>query len=47
MGLKVFTLQQIEEWDRIVRSFENYDVYWQSGYVKAFEIHGDGTGVRI
>ena len=43
MGLKVFTLQQIEEWDRIVRSFENYDVYWQSGYVKAFEIHGDGT----
>jgi len=43
MGLKVFTLQQIEEWDRIVRSFKNYDVYWQSGYVKAFEIHGDGT----
>lgn len=43
MGLKVFTLQQTEEWDQIVRSFENYDVYWQSGYVKAFEVHGDGT----
>lgn len=31
-----------EKWDAIVRSFRNYDVYWLSGYVKAFQIHGDG-----
>lgn len=30
------------EWDNIVRSFHNYDVYYLSGYVKAFHIHGDG-----
>lgn len=30
------------EWDSIVHSFENYDVYSLSGYTKAFEIHGDG-----
>lgn len=42
MMLKVYTLEQSEEWDRIVRSFKSYDVYWLSGYVKAFQIHGDG-----
>lgn len=40
--LKVFNVEQSEEWDKIVRSFNNYDTYWLSGYVKAFKIHGDG-----
>ena len=30
-------------WDSIVRTFDNYDVYYLSGYVKAFKIHGDGN----
>lgn len=42
MALQIFTLEQSEEWDSIVRSFEKYDTYWLSGYVKAFKIHGDG-----
>ncbi len=40
--LTVYTLEQNEQWDFIVRSFKEYDVYWLSGYVKAFNIHGDG-----
>lgn len=40
--LSVYTLEQAGQWDSIVRSFRNYDVYWLSGYVKAFQIHGDG-----
>lgn len=40
--LTVYTLRQSEEWDSIVCSFRDYDVYWLSGYVKAFQIHGDG-----
>lgn len=40
--LKVFTVDQSEQWDEIVRSFKEYDVYWLSGYVKAFALHGDG-----
>ena len=43
MALAVFTLEQSEQWDNIVRSFKEHDVYWLSGYVKAFHIHGDGT----
>ncbi len=42
MVLKVYTLEQSEQWDAIVRSFKEYDVYWLSGYVKAFQLHGDG-----
>lgn len=40
--LSVFSLQQSSQWDTIVRSFKEYDIYWLSGYVKAFKIHGDG-----
>ena len=38
----VYSLEQAEQWDAIVRSFKKYDTYWLSGYVKAFKIHGDG-----
>ena len=41
--LTVYNLNQSEQWDTVVRSFKNYDVYWLSGYVKAFYIHGDGN----
>ncbi len=40
--LSVYTLEQAKEWDGLVRSFKNYDIYWLSGYVRAFWIHGDG-----
>lgn len=40
--LTVYGLEQAEQWDTVVRSFKEYDVYWLSGYVKAFQIHGDG-----
>ena len=40
--LTVFTLEQAERWDAVVRTFREYDTYWLSGYVKAFQLHGDG-----
>ena len=40
--LTVYTLDQSEQWDSVVRSFRDHDVYWLSGYVRAFRIHGDG-----
>lgn len=41
--LTVYTLDQEEQWDAVVRSFKEYDVYWLNGYVKAFHVHGDGV----
>lgn len=40
--IKIFRLSQQEEWDAIVHSFRNYDVYYLSGYVRPFMLHGDG-----
>ena len=41
-AFQVLTISESEQWDAIVRSFKSYDVYYLSGYVKAFNIHGDG-----
>ena len=40
--LKVYTLEESNKWDTVVRSFSEYDVYWLSGYSKGFKLHGDG-----
>lgn len=40
--LSVYTLEESGKWDAAVRSFSGYDVYYLSGYVKAFQLHGDG-----
>jgi len=45
--LKVFTIDQSQEWDEIVRTFDKYDVYYLSGYVKAFQLHGDGEPLLL
>ncbi len=34
-------------WDHIVKSFEDYDVYYLSGYVEGFRLHGDGTPLLL
>lgn len=40
--IQIFDSSQSQAWDSVVRSFEEYDVYYLSGYVHAFQIHGDG-----
>lgn len=40
--IRVYSIQNDIEWDNTVKSFPEYDVYYLSGYVKAFHIHGDG-----
>lgn len=40
---RIYNLEEANEWDEQVRTFANYDVYYLSGYVKAFMIHGDGV----
>jgi len=40
--IQIFDMNQADAWDDIVKGFTQYDVYYLSGYVKAFQIHGDG-----
>lgn len=45
--LKIYTLENAQQWDRVVHSFAQHDVYYLSGYVKGFQLHGDGEPLLI
>lgn len=45
--IDVISLDENSEWDTLVKSFNNYDIYYLSSYVKAFRIHGDGEPILI
>jgi predicted N-acyltransferase len=34
-------------WNQLVRSFDNYDVYYMNGYVEGFRLHGDGEPILL
>lgn len=40
--ITLFDLAHSAEWDETVKTFADYDIYYLSGYVRAFHIHGDG-----
>ena len=40
--IHIYNIDRADLWDCVVRSFAKYDVYYLSGYVKAFYLHGDG-----
>ncbi len=40
--IRIYNINEAEQWDNQVKCFARYDVYYLSGYVKAFMIHGDG-----
>lgn len=45
--INIINIDQEEEWDSFIRGFKHYDVYYLSGYVKAFQKHGDGVPMLI
>lgn len=40
--IELFNPSEADQWDACVKSFAEWDVYYLSGYVKAFNLHGDG-----
>lgn len=47
MSIKIYGINEKQKWDEIVKSFKRYDVYYLSGYVKAFKVNGDGEPILI
>ena len=45
--IEIITLDNCSKWDELVKSFSNYDIYYLSGYVKAFYLNGDGNPILI
>jgi hypothetical protein len=40
--LQIVTVENSKYWDEVVKSFKKHDVNYLSGYVKAFQLQGDG-----
>lgn len=45
--MKEISVENAEEWDGVVRSFGNYDVFYLNGYVRAFMNENPKNGVPI
>lgn len=45
--IQLLTTSNSNKWNEIVKSFPNHDVYYLSGYVRAFAAHGDGKPVLL
>lgn len=40
--IEFIPVDENQRWDSIVTGFPNYDVYYLNGYVRGFQLHGDG-----
>jgi hypothetical protein len=45
--IEIIPFVEKKGWNEVVRSFKEYDVYYLHGYVKAFQIHGDGDPLLL
>lgn len=41
--IEIIDIDQSQRWDDLVKGFAEHDVYYLSGYVRPFMLHGDGT----
>lgn len=45
--MKIITYGSQAEWDKIVKSFANWDIYYLSQYAGSLQLHGDGEPLLI
>ncbi len=45
--INVVSVDEKEKWNQIVKSFNNWDIYYLNEYAHSFQIHGDGTPLLI
>lgn len=44
-NIQIVDLAEKNKWNKIVKSFSNYDVFYLPEYVEAFKMHGDGEPI--
>lgn len=47
MSFRIINFNNRAQWDSIVTSFQNYDIYYLSGYLSSFKTHGDGDPILV
>ena len=46
-SFQLIPFEDSEQWDKIVYSFPDHDIYYLHGYLSAFQIHGDGAPILL
>lgn len=41
--IKIIDIEHIDEWNNLVKSFPNWDIYYMNEYATSLMLHGDGT----
>lgn len=41
--MRIIGIEEKEEWNRFIKSFAKWDIYYLHEYAKSLELHGDGT----
>lgn len=44
-NFEIINIVEKEKWNKIVESFEKYDVFYKAEYAEAFKLHGDGEPI--
>jgi hypothetical protein len=45
--IRTFSIDEKKEWNEVVRSFKNYDIYYSLDYLYPFYMIGDGEPILI
>lgn len=45
--MELIHINQKEQWNSIVKSFPNWDIYYLNEYAESFQIHGDGEPILV
>lgn len=45
--IRTYSIDDSKVWDEVVESYPNHDVYYKSGYLKGFELNGDGRSILV
>lgn len=45
--IRVISIEQTEEWNRIVKSFDDWDIYYTNEYATSLMLHGDGDPMLV
>jgi len=46
-NFNIIDIYDFNKWNKIVTSFQQYDIYYLNNYVKAFKIHGEGEPILL
>ena len=45
--MEIIQVGETDRWNNIIKSFQNWDIYYLNEYAYSFQLHGDGIPILI